>query len=152
MERSGLQAVPLELPGHGARAAEPLCDTIGEMEPDLLGGIAGSTSGPYALYGHSMGALLAYRLALRFSERGNAPLCLIVSGRTPPHVPMRRPPVHALEQDAFIEEIRRLGGSPDEILNDREVMEFFSPFCGRTSGQQKRIGTGRQPHLHCRSL
>lgn len=127
LERAGLQGVPLELPGHGARAAEPLCQSIAEMEDDLWKSLSSYAAGTYGLFGHSMGALLAYRISLRCSQQGHSPLCLVVSGRSAPVVPLRRTPIHALRQDAFIEEIRRLGGSPDEILNDREVMEFFAP-------------------------
>lgn len=127
LERAGLKGVPLELPGHGARIAEPLCGDIAAMEEDLLRSIAPHGADPFVLFGHSMGGLLAYRLALRLSQQGNAPLCLVVSGRAAPSVPLRRPPIHALGHEAFIEEIRRLGGSPEEILNDREAMEFFAP-------------------------
>ena len=123
----GIRSTTLELPGHGARGAEPLLTSLSAMEDDLSTQLEAQAAQPYVLFGHSMGSLLAYRLAQKFISKKMPPLCLIVSGRAAPSVPLRHNRIHALPQDEFFEEVRRLGGSPEAILQNRELMEYFEP-------------------------
>ena len=127
LQAKGIQTTTLELPGHGARGSEPLLSDLHDMEEDLYKQLAPHIKKPYVLFGHSMGSLLAYRLSQRFVRENLSPHCLIVSGRAAPCVPLRRNRIHALPQDAFFEEVRRLGGSPEAILQNRELMEYFEP-------------------------
>ncbi len=127
LQDMGIQTTTLELPGHGARGSEALLQDLGAMEADLYKQLASQIKGPYVLFGHSMGSLLAYRLSQQLVRENLSPQCLIVSGRAAPSVPLRRNRIHALPQDAFFEEVRRLGGSPEAILQNRELMEYFEP-------------------------
>ena len=81
---------------------------------------------PYALFGHSMGALLAFELC-RFIRRGEAalPVRLFVSGHQAPHYP-EKGRVH-LPDEALTEEIRCLNGTPREVLENRELMQLLLP-------------------------
>ena len=121
--------VPLELPGRGRRIRENLLRNIDAMVDDLYNQVVGKIKGRYAFYGHSMGTLLSFRLAQRLVEKGYAPpVHLFVSGRGGPSVDrddlVKR---SQLPRPAFIEKVRELDGSPDEVLNDDDLMNLFVP-------------------------
>lgn len=84
---------------------------------------------PYAIFGHSMGALVAFELARTLRGRG-APMpdSLFVSGRRAPQLPDPDPPLHGLAEDRFIGEMaRRYNGIPQIILEDADLMRLFLP-------------------------
>jgi medium-chain acyl-[acyl-carrier-protein] hydrolase len=84
---------------------------------------------PYAMFGHSMGALVAFELARRFEEDGQgAPRRLFVSGRRAPQMPPRRPPIARLPDDQFVGEIRsRYNGIPEEVLRHPDLLAMLLP-------------------------
>jgi medium-chain acyl-[acyl-carrier-protein] hydrolase len=84
---------------------------------------------PFAFFGHSMGAVLANEVARRLMELSlPVPCHLVVSGRRPPPVPDRNPPIGGLSDTAFVAEInRRYGGIPREILADPDVLALLLP-------------------------
>jgi len=108
---------------------EPLLRNIleiaGLITSDLL---AMFKEKPFAFFGHSMGALISYEVArmLRW-EHGLRPMALMVSGRRAPHLPDRRPPTYQLPEAEFIQELRRLNGTPKEVLESSELMEIMMP-------------------------
>jgi surfactin synthase thioesterase subunit len=84
---------------------------------------------PFAIFGHSMGSLLAYEWAVRLAQAGASdPLCLFVSGRNAVHLPLERADLHQLSDEAFVQELRtRYGGRPEDLLADAELREVFLP-------------------------
>jgi medium-chain acyl-[acyl-carrier-protein] hydrolase len=84
---------------------------------------------PFALFGHSMGALVAFEVATALvARRGARPLHLFVSGHRAPHLPRRHPPLAHLPHDAFVAEVRsRYDGIPDEVFHMPELMELLVP-------------------------
>ena len=82
----------------------------------------------YAIYGHSMGAILGYLLVKRILNAGKpAPKHLFVSGREAPSVVNDVPPIHQLPKQAFINQLNELGGLPPSIEGNVELMDFFEP-------------------------
>jgi medium-chain acyl-[acyl-carrier-protein] hydrolase len=84
---------------------------------------------PYVLYGHSMGAWIAYEL-VRELQRLNRPLPehLVVAGRRAPHLPASRSPLYQLPDAELIEAIdQRYGGIPAALLANAELMQIFLP-------------------------
>jgi surfactin synthase thioesterase subunit len=79
---------------------------------------------PFAFFGHSMGALMAFEAA-RYVER--PPAHLFVSGRSAPQISRASKVLHMLTDPELIEELREMGGSPDEVLNDKELMGLLLP-------------------------
>jgi medium-chain acyl-[acyl-carrier-protein] hydrolase len=97
------------------------------------------TDKPYALFGHSLGAALAFEAACHLEQRApRAPSCLIVSGRPALHLHdtatdnysargAGEPPASTLPDTEFIDLLRRVGGTPSEIFNNPEMMRLFLP-------------------------
>jgi medium-chain acyl-[acyl-carrier-protein] hydrolase len=82
---------------------------------------------PFAFYGHSVGAVVAFELARELRRRGAPlPVHLFVSGRRAPHLP-DPDPLHALPEPRLIEKLRALGGTPDAVLSDPDMMALFLP-------------------------
>src|SRR5688572_2684772 len=77
----------LELPGRGTRHFEPLINNIDSLVDDMYGSIKNHLEGPYILFGHSMGSIIAYLLVRKITDnRKRMPLHLFVSGRKAPSV------------------------------------------------------------------
>jgi medium-chain acyl-[acyl-carrier-protein] hydrolase len=75
-----------------------------------------------------MGALISFELARELRRRGQpAPLALFLSGRGAPQIPDPDPPTFNLPEPEFIAELRRLNGTPKELLDSPELKEFFLP-------------------------
>jgi medium-chain acyl-[acyl-carrier-protein] hydrolase len=83
---------------------------------------------PFAFFGHSNGGLMVFELARALRrEGGPMPLQLLVGGRPAPQLEITDPPIHALPHDEFIQELRRFAGTPDEVLENAEIMELIMP-------------------------
>ncbi len=122
-----IEVVPLEPAGRGTRFGEPFPTSIAAAVHDLQRRAAPAIRGKYALFGHSMGALLAWELARALvSASLPPPEQLFLSGKPPPHVVPRRP-VHALPEAEFLRSVAAMGGTPREVLENDELMQIFLP-------------------------
>jgi len=116
------------LPGRGSRMLEPPLTRLSAVVAHLTDAITSYLDKPFAFFGHSMGALTAFELARRLSrEVGVEPKCLLVSGCRAPHLPDPDPPPYALPEPELIGYLRRLNGTPEEVLEKRELMELMMP-------------------------
>jgi surfactin synthase thioesterase subunit len=119
---------PVELPGRGSRVREKLLVNAQHLADDIFGQIKEHLNRPYAIYGHSMGALLGYLITKRvLRENLRAPRHLFFSGCSAPSFLNEEPPLHHLPQEKFLEEIKNLDGSPEEVLTNETLMSFFVP-------------------------
>ena len=124
----GINWIPLEPPGRGKRAREPLVKDLYTISADLFRQLRGQLDSPYMIYGHSMGGLLAYLVTLRIAASDlPAPRQLFVSGCGGPSSATQRVGRYRLPGEQFWKTLRDLGGSPDEILYDRDLQLFFEP-------------------------
>jgi surfactin synthase thioesterase subunit len=125
-----LNLITLEYPGRGTRMKEALPADIGELADDLFNQVKETASkGNYAIYGHSLGGLMTYLLTRKLLENGfPMPSNLFITGTTGPSAISRTEKKrHLLNPEDFVTEIRNLGGMPDEILNNDELLYFFEP-------------------------
>lgn len=124
-----IKVCPLEAAGRGRRMAEPFHDRLQSAAADMLESVAAvAGDAPYAVYGHSMGTALAYELVKAADRSGLAPpRKLFLSGRYCPHHRYRRRNLHLLQDEPFLEEIRSLGGTPDEFFQLQDLVAAFLP-------------------------
>ncbi|OZI60175.1 thioesterase II family protein [Bordetella genomosp. 11] len=120
-----LRIVPVELPGRGVRMDEPHAADVEALAARLVDEHAADMAGPYALFGHSMGALIAYHMAVRAGEQGRpSPRLLIVSGSP---APAHRDPSRfdGMDNDqALVADLRKQGGTPEAVLGSRGLRRF----------------------------
>jgi len=123
-----INIIPVELPGRGQRISEPLLSDIHKIVDDAFLQIKAHINIPYAIYGHSMGTLMGFLLVKRIlNEDLPQPIHLFFSGRGGPSVQDKDKHIHALPKKEFIKKLQEYEGSPQEILNDESIMEFFEP-------------------------
>lgn len=123
-----IEVCPLEYPGRGARLREPPFKRIVILAADIAEALLPLFDTPFVFFGHSMGATVAFELA-RHLRRANKtlPVHLFVSACDPPHFPREDSKIYDLPESEFIEELRRLNGTPAEVLAHPELMQLISP-------------------------
>lgn len=143
-----LNVRPVELPGRGARLGEPLLTDMQVLARQLASEQRLAASQPYALLGHSLGALLAFELAHELQALGcPPPVALFACGTA---APTRREDYDGgkwrePKSDAvLIDELRTLQGTPEEVLANQELMSLTLPvlradflLCGRYVYRQR---------------
>ncbi len=124
----GVQVCPLELPGRGGRIDEPPVIRLRSLADALAGALAPHLDRPFAVFGHSMGGLLAFELTRTLRRRElPLPAHLFVSATAAPGTPRTRPPIHRASDADVVDELRLLGGTPREMLDDEELMALMLP-------------------------
>ena len=118
----------VELPGRGSRMREQCFTDLGQLVGATYNGIGDQLDRPFAFFGHSMGALLAFELARLLRRKGESlPVHLFLSGHAGPRVRRDDPPRHELPREEFIAELRRMNGTPVEVLENPELMDILLP-------------------------
>tara|TARA_R110002110_G_scaffold415800_1_gene656297 strand:+ start:53449 stop:54141 length:693 start_codon:yes stop_codon:yes gene_type:complete len=119
----------MEYPGHGRRFSEPLKNRFADLENNLYDSLKPLLKQPYAIYGHSLGALIGFELTRKIIRNGDpAPQNFILSGRRAPHIPPSMPQIHHLERESFIEKFEQYYQPlPSEIKNEPSTLALFLP-------------------------
>lgn len=129
-QMSGVDVLPVQPPGREARLREAAHHHMAPLVTELASVIAEAAgSGPYAVYGHSLGALVAFETVREIRRRGEAePVHLIVSGCAAPHCTYDDgTPVSQMSQPQLADMLRRLGGTPEWLLADPELLQMILP-------------------------
>jgi surfactin synthase thioesterase subunit len=125
---AGVDVWAVEPPGRGSRIVEPPSETLEPVVEELVEAVEPELDAPLAIFGHSMGALVGFELARALRRRGLAePEELFVAGHQAPQLPAREPPTRGLSDADFVERLRRLGGTPEELLEHEDLLEVFLP-------------------------
>ncbi|HVX40340.1 MAG TPA: thioesterase domain-containing protein [Gemmatimonadaceae bacterium] len=125
---TAIDVQPIQLPGRETRVREPAFTRMDDLVGALADAIAPRLDAPYAIFGYSMGALIAFELTRELRRRrARSPLHLLVAARGAPRLASRRPPIHGLDDAAFVAELLTWNGVPAEIAADRDALAFFLP-------------------------
>jgi medium-chain acyl-[acyl-carrier-protein] hydrolase len=126
---AGIEVCPVQLPGRETRLAEQAFSQVDELLDPLEKVLLPYLDEPYALFGHSMGALISFELARRLRRNPSVrqPLRLLASGCRAPQLPDPHPPTYHLPEGAFIAELRRLRGTPEAVLQHPELLHLLLP-------------------------
>jgi medium-chain acyl-[acyl-carrier-protein] hydrolase len=127
--RPGVEVTGVSLPGRERGYREPPITTWPDALAALFEAIITETRrGPYAFFGHSLGARLAYELTHRLAEAGHClPRLLIVSACRAPGVAPRWPPMHSMDGPTLTARLRQMNGVPDEVLANPQLMAQLEP-------------------------
>lgn len=123
-----VEVCPVQLPGRESRLMEKPYSGMDELTEKLGEVLQPYMDMPFAFFGHSNGAIMSFELARKLRREGRPlPLHLFLSGRPASHMPSRHPKIHHLPEPEFIQQLRRLEGTPEEVLANREIMELLLP-------------------------
>jgi surfactin synthase thioesterase subunit len=107
---------------------EPLVDCVETLADLVADAVAAENRTSYALFGHSMGSLVAFETCHKLAaRRARTPELLVVSGHRAPHLPPSTPPLHAASESEFIAHLRELGATPPEVLGSPELLDLMLP-------------------------
>src|SRR6266404_5241949 len=145
-----IEAFPIQLPGRGGRLSEAPLHHLQEIIEALARALAPFFDKPFAFFGHSMGALIGLELSrwLR-RERNLIPVHLFVSGRRAPQLSETEPPTYNLPEPEFIERLRRLNGTPQEVLDHPELMQLMIPLLRADFSVCETYEYKSEPPLDC---
>jgi len=123
-----VRPIPVTLPGRGVRFRDPVLTYWPELVHQLANELIDDARQPYALFGHSLGALVALELAHCFRSLGcHDLLWLGVSACAAPASRNRGEDWLACEEAVLLDKLRTLGGTPAELLENRELLDLFLP-------------------------
>jgi surfactin synthase thioesterase subunit len=113
-------------PGRADRFAEPPLTSMSAMVTEIAGALEPLADRPTVLFGHSLGALVAYEVARELTRRDVPPARLVVSGR---RAPADEPggTKHLLPDDELVTELLRLGGTEPGLLASEDARSVFLP-------------------------
>jgi medium-chain acyl-[acyl-carrier-protein] hydrolase len=123
-----IDVVPIHLPGHGNRLREAPFNRLLPLVDAACDALRPLVDRPFALFGHSVGAAIAFEIARRLENTSGRPAHhLFVAGRAAPDCPRRQPRIHHLPTRRLVAALRDRGGVPAAILDSPEALDLFMP-------------------------
>ncbi|SCL25261.1 thioesterase II family protein [Micromonospora inyonensis] len=120
-----VEVLVVTLPGREERSAEPPVTDLGSLADAVAQALGGLGDRPTVLFGHSMGAAVAYEVSRRYEASGGALAGLVVSAcASPARQPDSRPGLTAYDDDQLATYLRTLGGTSNQVFDDPEVRQF----------------------------
>ncbi|ARV58393.1 putative thioesterase [Nostocales cyanobacterium HT-58-2] len=145
-----VEVCPIELAGRGTQMKSAPFTRLEPLVQAIVPVLKPHLDKPFAFFGHSMGALLSFEIARQLRrEYGIVPDQLFVSGRRAPQIPNPKPPMHALPESKFKQELRRLNGTPEAVLENAELMQLLVPILRADFAVLETYVYNTEPPLHC---
>jgi medium-chain acyl-[acyl-carrier-protein] hydrolase len=119
----------VQTPGRWNRYQEPPISHFPTLVEMVTSALKDDFAQPFALFGHSVGALLAFEVARDLRRKGlPEPQYLFLAGRRAPNIHQSEPPIRSLSDEALIAFIAdRFGAIPEPVLNDPEMLKMIMP-------------------------
>lgn len=146
---SWIDVCPVQLPGRGRRSREKPLTDLAQLAHCLAEDLEDAIDQtPYAMFGYSMGAFVAFEVARDLARRGKSlPEHLFVTAQKGPSVPSRPPYWYGLEQDELIGKLRDLGGTSEVMLNSQVMLNLFLPVIRADCAVMEGYRYAEQPKL-----
>lgn len=145
-----VEVCPVQLPGRENRLAEPAFDHVEPLVAALADALEPYLDLPYALFGHSNGALIGFEAARALRARGRPlPAHFFASGRRAPDVASARPPIGDLPDEGFLADLRELGGLPPALLEHEELLGLLLPVLRADVRVNETYAFAEAPPLEC---
>lgn len=123
-----IQVCAVQLPGRENRMMERPYRHTGPLVEAMAPALAPYLDLPFAFFGHSLGALIAFELARRLGKhQGLWPIHLFVSGHRAPQLLDRLTPLHDLPEAEFIRKVRLMNGTHEEVFQNAELLKLVLP-------------------------
>jgi medium-chain acyl-[acyl-carrier-protein] hydrolase len=147
---SDVEVCPIRLPGRGARIGEKPFTELISLVTALAHALEEYLESPFALFGHSMGGLIAFELARHFRRHLHAsPAHLFVAAHRAPHLPNLFPPISHLPDHLFITELVRRHSVPDPMLYNKDLMHLVLPIIRADLSVCESYMHAAEPPLDC---
>jgi surfactin synthase thioesterase subunit len=144
-----VELVAIELPGRQARSREPLMDRLSPLVAAMTDAVAGAIAPPFAIFGHSLGAQVGLGFAHELRRRQlPGPVHLFASAKRAPQLP-ERAPMRSLPDPELVDALRAMGGIPDGVLADAELMAYFLPILRADIAISETADVAGEPPLAC---
>ena len=125
-EINEIEICPIQLPGREESFRDEKIYDMETAVEQVLEKIEEYVDQSTIFFGHSMGAKMAYEVIKELEKRAKRVRCLIVSGSSAPDIPPKKM-VHHLPEKDLLDELQRLSGTPDELLEDKDLLKCFLP-------------------------
>lgn len=144
-----VEVLAVQYPGRQDRRLEPFPAGITELADELAAALSARSDRPFAFFGHSMGAVVAYEVARRLGrEEGAGPLALFASGRRAPSQP-RPGTVHLRDDAGLVAELAKVGGTDQRFLADEELLAAILPVTRNDYRMVETYAWSPGPPLDC---
>ncbi|HWY22626.1 MAG TPA: alpha/beta fold hydrolase [Candidatus Acidoferrum sp.] len=137
------------LPGHPGRFREKPAEELVGLACALAEEFESVLDKPFALFGHSLGALLAFEVARIAQQRGRVPTHLFVSACAAPQLPRRIRFLHNLPDRELQQQLVQYSRVPANIVNTPELMQLVLPVFRADIRLGETYGYTDGPPLHC---
>lgn len=123
-----IKVIGMEYPGRGSKGKEAFIKTLDSLLSHFEIEVLSKIKGPFAFFGHSLGAIVAFELACLLQEKQRLnPISLFLSGCPAPDKIVSLSSLSQMEDKEFIQALESLKGTPQELLGTVEFKEMFLP-------------------------
>ena len=145
-----VEVCPVQFPGRGTRLMETPFTQLSPLVQALAQALVPLLDRPFAFFGHSLGAMVGFELARQLRRQsGVQPVRLFVSADRAPQIPHRDRPIHALPEEEFLHELRRLNGIPGKVLEEADLMQIMLPVLRADLAVYETYVYSSEPPLNC---
>lgn len=125
---ASIRVYPIEYPGRGTKTKEKLVSNLVQILACLEKEVRDTHKGRFAFFGHSLGAIIAFELALILGDKyGISPVALFLSGCPSPNAATFLSSHSKQDDTSFIDTLQKINGIPPGLLESKEFKDFFLP-------------------------
>jgi medium-chain acyl-[acyl-carrier-protein] hydrolase len=146
----GIEVCPIQLPGREGRVREAPYTKLADLVQDLSEVLTPVLDIPFAIFGHSLGGLIGFELSRLLRKKSALiPGRLIVAACPAPNYPNPNAPIHQLPKQEFIESLKQMDGTPEQVFEDPMLLDFFLPLLRADFAVYETYSYHRDSPLEC---